>query len=85
MQRLATEDRKQVTIQDESLGDSKRKTTKRKVKGKLWMAQNYPITVEQLIPIFDVLSHVNPLFQKLVMFLENWQHKVFPLTMMWSM
>ena len=76
IRRIANEDKKEVTLEEEKLGDSKRKTTKRKVKGKLWMAEKYPITVEQLLPIFDILSHINTHFQKLGMFLQGWQHKV---------
>lgn len=74
--RLALSEMKSIETEEESLGDgSQRKTTKKRIKGRCWMAQDFPLQVDQLMPLLQVVQHVNKQIGRLVNFFQKWDDK----------
>ena len=77
--RMALNELDEIVTEEEALGEgASTRTTKKRIKGRCWMAHQFPLDVSQLLPLLSVVKHVNKQVGRLVSFFHKWDEKVGP-------
>lgn len=50
----------------------KKDSKPKKLTGRCWMAENFPMSLRQLLPLLDVVGHANKHFAKVAKFMRKY-------------
>ena len=66
------EEHKAIEIKEEQRGSSKVKSWTKKMHGRVWMAESFPLATSDLVPLLQILRCVNKSV-KIVSDLDDWE------------